>query len=37
MTWDTLVKVEQKVQHITRVQLRGTRDRLGTNYDELLK
>ena len=37
ITWETLVKIERGIQHITGSQLRGIRDSLGTTYDELLK
>ena len=37
MTRETLVKIEQGIQHISASQLRGIRDVLGTSYEELLK
>ena len=37
MTRESLVKIERGTQHIQAIQLRGTRDALGTTYDALLK
>ena len=37
MTRETLVKIERGIQHIQATQLRGIRDILKTNYDELLR
>lgn len=37
ITRESLVKIEQGIQHIYASQLRGIRDALGTTYDELLK
>jgi len=37
ITRETLVKIERGIQHVQATQLRGIRDALQTNYDELLK